>query len=123
VIKAYLFASLAGAIAGFGAAWFIQAGYVDAAEARTDIAIEQKRAVEHDLKVCKLGVELQNAAIAELEEKARKAQVELHAAKESRDLAESRADRILQERTPADQDACTSARNAFADELRQERTR
>ena len=120
-VKALAISALAGAVAGFGAAWFIQAGYVDAAEARTDIAIEQKKAAQYDLEVCKQGVELQNAAIAELEEKARKAAVELYAAKQGRAQAESRADEILQERTPADQNACAAAQSAFDAELRQER--
>ena len=114
-------AALIGALIGFGLAWYVQAGRIDAANARTDTAIEQKKGVQADLEQCKTAAATQNAAIEAMEQRAKDAQAALKQAEQGRTEAEQRADTILQERTPANVNRCEAARDAFAAELRKER--
>lgn len=120
-MKALLIAALAGAVGGFGLAWYIQAGRVDAAQQRTENAIEQKKGVERDLEDCKFATGMQNAAIEELEKRVNQAREQVQAAQRGRAAAERRANDIMQERTPADQNICEAASNAFDRELKVER--
>lgn len=123
MIRSLLIALALGAVLGGGLVWYIQAGRIDAANARTQIAQEQKRGVEHDLEQCKAAGAIQNQAIEALRAKAKAANAALVIAQQDRDAAESQADLIMQERTPAGVPACEAARDAFAAELRRERVK
>ncbi|MNL48765.1 hypothetical protein D3C87_1716440 [compost metagenome] len=114
-------AAAVGAAAVGGGVWWLQGLRIDAAVSRAETAELNERNAKHDLTQCKAATARQNSAIAELEERAKRAALAMAAADAARLSAEQRADKILSEREPAGVDECTAARNAFAAELRQER--
>lgn len=113
-------ASLGAALAGGGVFW-IQGNRIEAAESRAKLAEQREGNAKFDLEQCAAASQVQSQAIAEVAARALRAKEAMDAADAKRQEAESYAQWILQQRTPADQDACTAARNDFADELRNER--
>lgn len=120
-VYGYLVAAAVGAVIAGGGIWWVQGLRIDAADARADTAEQNERNAKHDLTQCQAATARQNTAIAELEERARRAALAMAAADAARLSAEQRADQILSEREPAGVDECTAARESFAAELRQER--
>ena len=120
-MKALAIAALVGALLGGVAAWKYQAGRIEAAQSRTEMEAQKRQMAQADLQQCKDASALQNAAIAEMAERARQARERLIEAEQERDAAETLANEIMMERTPAGQDACVAASNAFDAELRRER--
>lgn len=121
-VRKFLLPAAAGALLGGGGVYWIMGLRLDAARANTKAAEQAAEIAQFDLSQCRLSAQAQNQAIQELQERAEKAREAMDKANAQRLTAEQLAAQILRERTPADQDACTAARNAFAEELRRERS-
>lgn len=120
---------IVGALLSGGAIYKIQELRVEAAVSRADTAdgkrLKADAALQNamvDLKNCTDAAAEQNAALEDARKRAALALAALELANSARLTADKEADDILQERTPPGQDKCTAARDAFADELRKERS-
>jgi hypothetical protein len=112
-----IFAIFAASIAIFG-------GIVGYRQATTKYA-PQLAAAQKDLLDAQANIAAQNGAIAKLkqdaEDRAAKAQAAILAAQQQAHVADQAAQRILTSKPPEGVDKCQAARDAFDEELRQER--
>lgn len=122
-VYGYLAAAGAGAALAGGLTFWIMDMRLDVAVSAKKLAEQSEQTAQGDLKQCRAAAERQNQAIADLEERARRAAQAMEGANVAREAAEQRANEILREREPAGHDECTAARNAFDAELRKERER
>ena len=121
----YIAAAVIGAGVAGAAVYWVQDLRLDAVKSNLEtVKANAARDVENaqgDTKQCTDALEKQNKGIEEIKKRADAAEAAMKKAEALRTAAEKKATEILQERTPANVDACVAARDAFAAELKQER--
>lgn len=123
MVKTHAIAALVGLLIGLGLMWYIQSGRVDAANMRTRIEQQKTANAQADLSECQAAAAIQNQAIEDLRKRAEAAEAAYAQAQAQRAAHDTKADEIMQERTPEGANVCDAARDAFAEELRKERAK